>query len=174
MPTNLFLGILGSVRTQFHWPFAPCTARAFNGRNRIHQWSCQLKVMDIGPGLVYRKRDPLVIADEMPFRTIFLAIRGLGASFRPPKKRPHRTAVTALDQSIRSAKPNSSNRTCQTFCQTPETCQSRSHRQQAMPLPHPSSGGSNSQAVPVRATKRMPVRAKRSDTLGRPPLGLRR
>ena len=35
-PANLFLGIIGSVRIQLHWPFAPSTARAFDGRNRIH------------------------------------------------------------------------------------------------------------------------------------------
>lgn len=171
-PANLFLGIIGSVRIQLHWPFAPSTARAFDGRNRIHQWHRQLGVMDIGPGLDHRERDPLAIADEMPFRAVFPAIRGIGASFRPPKSaRTELLSTTALDQSIRSAKPNSSSRTCQTFCQIPETCQSLSRRQQVMPLPHPSSAGSSSQAVPVRATNKMPVKANRSDTRGRPPLG---
>jgi hypothetical protein len=170
-PANLFLGIIGSVRIQLHWPLAPSTARAFDGRNRIHQRYCQLGVMDIGPGLDHRERDPLAIADEMPFRAVFPAILGIGASFRPPiSARTELLSTTALDQSIRSAKPNSSSRTCQTFCQAPETCQSLSRRQQVMPLPHPSTGGSNSQAVPVRATK-LPVRAERSDTLERPPLG---
>jgi hypothetical protein len=40
-----------------------------------------------------------------------------------------------------------------------------------MPLPHPSSGGKSSQAVPVRATNRIPVNARRSGTRGRPPFG---
>ena len=172
-PANLFLGIIGSVRIQLHWPFAPSTARAFDGRNRIHQWHRQLGVMDIGPGLDHRKRDPLAIADEMPFRAVFPAIPGIGASFRPPKSaRTELLSTTALDQSIRSANPNSSSRTCQIFCQTPETYQSLRRRQQVMPLPHPSSAGSSSQAVPVRATNKMPVSANRFDTRGRPPLGL--
>ena len=169
---NFFLGIVSPIRIQLSWPFAPSTARALDGRDRIHQWNRQLGVMDIGSGMDHRERDPFAIADEMPFRAVFPTIRGIGASFRPPKiARTELLSTTALDQSIRSAKPNSSSKTCQTFCQTPETCQSRSRRQQVMPLPHPSSGGSNSQAVLVRATNKMPVRANRSDTRGRPPLG---
>ena len=170
---NLFLGIVGPVGIQLSWLFAPSTARALDGWDRIHQWNRQLGIMDICSGLDHRERDPFAIADEMPFRAVFPTIRGIGASFRPPKRaRTELLSTTALDQSIRSANPSSSSKTCQTFCQTPETCQSRSRRQQVMPLPHPSSGGSNSQAVPVRATKRMPVRANRSETRGRPPLGL--
>lgn len=170
--SNFFVSIVSPIRVQLSWPFAPSPTRTLDGWNRIHQGNRQLGVMDIGTGLYYRERDPFAIADDMPFRAVFPTIRGIGASFRPPKSaRTELLSTTALDQSIRSAKPSSSSRTCQTFCQTPETCQSRRRRQQVIPLPHPSSGGSNSQAVPVRATNRMPVRAKRSDTLGRPPLG---
>ena len=46
-PANLFLGIIGSVRIQLDWPFAPSTALALDGRNRIHQWYRQLGVMNI-------------------------------------------------------------------------------------------------------------------------------
>jgi len=173
-PANLFLGIIGSVRIQLHWPFAASTARAFDGRNRIHQWHRQLGVMDIGPGLDHRERDPLAIADDMPIRPVFAAIRGIGASLRPPKRaRTELLSTTALDQSILSANPNSSRSAFQTFCQTPATCQSRRRRQQVMPLPQPNSGGNSSHAVPVLATNRIPVRARRSGTRGRPPLGFR-
>jgi hypothetical protein len=47
-------------------------------------------------------------------------------------------------------------------------------RQHVMPLPQPISWGSISQGMPLRRTKRMPVRAARSGTGGRPPFGLRR
>jgi hypothetical protein len=43
-----------------------------------------------------------------------------------------------------------------------------------MPLPQPISWGSISQGMPLLRTKRMPVRAARSGTGGRPPFGLRR
>ena len=63
-----------------------------------------------------------------------------------PKKsaRTELLSTTALDQSIWSAKSNSSSRTCQTFCQTPETYQSLRCRHLVMPFPHPSPGGSSS------------------------------
>jgi hypothetical protein len=41
-------------------------------------------------------------------------------------------------------------------------------------LPQPISWGSISQGMPLLRTKRMPVRAARSGTGGRPPFGLRR
>jgi hypothetical protein len=58
--------------------------------------------------------------------------------------------------------------------QTPASFQSRSRRQHVMPLPQPISWGSISQGMPLLKTKRMPVRAARSGTGGRPPFGLRR
>lgn len=84
-PANLFLGIIGSVRMQLHWHFASSTARTFDGRNRIHQWYRQLGVMDIGPDLDQRERDPLVIDDEMPFRAIFSRDQWDWDQFSPPK-----------------------------------------------------------------------------------------
>jgi len=43
-------------------------------------------------------------------------------------------------------------------CHRPVACQSRSLRQQVMPEPQPSSLGSSSQGIPLRSTKRIPVR----------------
>jgi hypothetical protein len=47
---------------------------------------------------------------------------------------------------------------------TPVACQSRSRRQQVMPDPQPISCGRYSQGMPVRSTKRIPVKAWRSGT----------
>jgi hypothetical protein len=58
-----------------------------------------------------------------------------------------------------------------TFCQTPWACQSRSRRQHVIPLPQPNSWGKYSQGMPVRSTKRMPVRVARLGMRRRPPLG---
>jgi hypothetical protein len=52
-------------------------------------------------------------------------------------------------------------------------CQSRRRRQHVIPDPHPSSGGSICQGMPLRRTKTMPVRHARSETRGRPPCGRR-
>jgi len=50
-------------------------------------------------------------------------------------------------------------------------CQSRRRRQQVMPDPQPISCGRYSHGMPVLRTKRIPVSAARSATIGRPPLG---
>lgn len=128
--------------------------------------------MHVRARLDQRQRCPLIVTHDMAFRTVFPAIRGIGASLLPSKSaRTEQLSRTTLDQSIASASPSSSSNTRQTFCQTPATCQSRSRRQQVIPLPQPSSGGRNSQAQPVRATNKIPRSAWRSGTRGRPPFG---
>jgi hypothetical protein len=67
--------------------------------------------------------------------------------------------------------PRRSNSARWSRSQTPSACQSRNRRQQVMPDPQPSSGGSISQGMPLLRTKTIPVRQARSGTLGRPPLG---
>jgi hypothetical protein len=54
----------------------------------------------------------------------------------------------------------------------PASCQAR-NRQQVMPEPQPSSCGSISHGMPLRSTKRIPMKQARSGKRGRPPLGLR-
>jgi hypothetical protein len=171
---DLVLGIVGPVCVQRVGPASPATPRPLDGGNGIDQGHGGLGIMNIRAGMDQRKRDALAVADDMPFRPVFAAIRGIGASLRPPKRaRTELLSTTALDQSILSANPNSSRSAFQTFCKTPATCQSRRRRQQVMPLPQPNSGGNSSHAVPVLATNRIPVRARRSGTRGRPPLGFR-
>ncbi len=170
--SNFSLGIISTISIQFDRPSSPSAIGSLNGRNGIHQSNGLLGIVDIGSGVNHRKRDTFTVADDMPFRAIFPAICGIRASFRPPKRaRTELLSTTALDQSILFANPNSSRSFFQIFCQIPATCQSRSLRQHVMPLPHPSSGGKSSQAVPVRATNRIPVNARRSGTRGRPPFG---
>jgi len=53
-------------------------------------------------------------------------------------------------------------------CHTPACCQSLSRRQQVMPLPQPISWGKSSQPMPLLRTNKMPVKAARSGTGGRP------
>ena len=73
---------------------------------------------------------------------------------------------------MRSAWASSSRSTWCSLRQTPAWYQSRSLRQHVIPLPHPISAGKYSQGMPVFSTNRIPVSAARSDTRGRPPLGL--
>ena len=75
-------------------------------------------------------------------------------------------------QSILPAAPKRLSNSWWSRCQTPAFCQSRSRRQQVIPLPQPISWGRSSQGMPVFSTKRIPVSAARSDTVnGCPPFG---
>ena len=160
------------ISIKFIWSSSPSVMEALNGLNSIHQSNGLLRIVDIGSGVNNRKRDAFTIADDMTFLAIFPVICGIQASFRRPKRaRTELLSTTALDQSILSANPNSSRSFFQIFCQIPATCQSRRRRLHVMPLPNSSPGGKSSQAVPVRATNKIPVCAKRSKTRGRPPFG---
>jgi hypothetical protein len=96
----------------------------------------------------------------------------VGARLVPPKTA--RTAAlsnTARLQSMPSAACRPSRQARWMHSQTPCSCQSRSRRQQVMPLPQFISLGRSSQGMPVFSTNRMPVRTCRSGILGLPPLG---
>ena len=171
--TNLLLGIVSAVRQHFVRTPAGTPAWLLDRWNCVHQGNGHFRIMNIGSGMLNSQGDPLAVNNQMPLRAILAPIRGIRACFRPPKRaRTEQLSMAEVDQSIPSAKPNSSSRVCQIFCQTPAACQSRKRRQHVMPLPQPISRGRYSHGVPVLRTNRMPVRQARSGTRGRPPLGL--
>ena len=168
-------GVVGAIGERRIGPFAATAARTLDRWNRIYERDRGLRIVDVRAGVRDRQRRPLTIAGNMPLRAIFTAIGGIGAGLRPPKSaRTEQLSITTFDQSISSASPSSSSSTRQIFSHTPAACQSRNRRQQVMPDPQPSSWGKYSQVQPVRSTNKMPVSACRSDTRGRPPLGLAR
>ena len=169
--SNLVIGIVGPVCVQGVGSASPAAPRPFDGRNGIDQGYGGLGIVNIRTGMDQGERDALPVADDMPFRPVFAAIRGIVARLLPPRARTELLSTTALDQSILSANPNSSRSVFQTFGHTPATFQSRRRRQQVMPLPQPNSGGYSSNAVTVLATNRIPVRARRLGIRGQPPLG---
>jgi len=171
--TNFFLGVIGTIRQHFIRTLARTSPRLLNRWNTIHQGNSHLRIMNIGTGVLNRQWCALAVHNQVTLRAIFAPIRWIRACFLPPKRaRTEQLSMAEVDQSIASAMPNSSNRICHIFCQTPAACQSRKRRQQVMPLPQPISLGRYSQGVPVLRTNRMPVRHARFDTRGRPPLGL--
>jgi hypothetical protein len=109
----------------------------------------------------------------MALRARFAPICRVGAArFAPPGAGTLAESREARDQSSR---PASLSRWSKVWCSrshTPACCQSRSRRQQVMPLPQPSSWGSISQGMPLLRTNTMPVNAARLLIRGRPPLGL--
>ena len=118
------------------------------------------------------ERDAVAVDDQMLFGAEFSTVcRVRARRFAPPFARTLEASRLARVQSIRLAFPSSSSRTRCSRSHTPAICQSRSLRQQVMPLPHPSSWGRYSHPIPVRSTNKIPVSAARSSTGGRPPRG---
>src|SRR5207237_7593017 len=129
----------------------------------------ELAVVVVGRGLPVGQRRAMPLDQDVIFRAGLAAIGRIGAGLGPPLL-ARRLALSRLPrlQSIRSASPSrSSNRVC-SRCQTLARFQSRSRRQQVIPLPQPISRGKYSQGRPVFSTNRIPVSAARSGTRGRP------
>ena len=129
-------------------------------------------VMPIGSAQADPERCACPVDHNMALRARFAAIRRVRAGGSAP-------FLAAMDEESRLARLQSSmsasaRRSSKVRCRrahTPAACQSRSRRQHVMPE-QPISDGSISHGMPERRTKRMPARAARSSTRGRPPLGL--
>ena len=132
----------------------------------------RVRVVDVGWCADYSEGNSRSVDHKMALRARFSFIRRIRAGTLPPfLARTVAESTAARAQSILPASPNLSNSTWCSFSHTPASCQSRSLRQQVMPLPQPISGGSMSQWIPVLNTNKMPVSAARLGILGRPPLG---
>lgn len=164
--------LVSFIRVQLDRALARTPSRPLDGLDGIHGLLEHRGVIDISCGQLDRERDALSIDNKMPLCALLAAIRWIFPGFfAPPGEGTVEASIEARLQSMRSAWPNRSNKTWWRRSQTPSSCQSRRRRQQVIPLPQPISWGSISQAMPLRSTKRMPVKAARSGTRGRPPLG---
>lgn len=131
-------------------------------RDRVDQRQQLGEIVSMRAAQQAGQRDAAGIGDQMVLAAAFAAIRGIRSGLRPPKTaRTDAESTTARDQSISSAACKRASRICRTRSHTPAASQSRSRRQQVMPLPQPISCGRSSQAMPVLSTNRIPVRARR-------------
>jgi hypothetical protein len=154
---------------------ARTTGFAAQRRNRQHQGLQLAAVMHVGGGDLRAQWNALGIGAKMMFAARFAAVRRVWPRLKPPKTaRTLLESTTARDQSIRSATCRRRNNSRWSFSHTPAFCQSRSRRQQVMPLPQPISSGRSRHAMPVLSTKRIPVSAARSEIGLRPGYFLRR
>jgi hypothetical protein len=143
---------------------------AGQGRNIVDQGQQLRHVVLIGSGDFCRQRQTIGVRNHVVLATRFASIRGIRAGLRPPPTaRTLALSMTALDQSICPLPFKASNSTSCNLSQTPAAWKSRSRRQHVIPE-HPISGGSASHWIPVFKTKRIPLRATRWETGGRPPL----
>lgn len=170
---DLLLGVISTVSQKEGRAIPTFAGRLFNRWNGIHQGNSHLRVVHVGPGVSDGQGRSRRVGDQMAFRAVLAPIGGVWAGLCPPKSaRVEQESRAAADHSIMLDLPISSSNNCQVLSQTPAICQSRNRRQQVIPHPQPISCGSSSHWMPVRKTKRMPVRAARSGIRGRPPLGL--
>jgi len=161
--------IVGPVGKHHEGPTLGTAGFSFDRRDGVYQGEQLRHVMTVGTGDGECQRDPLSIRDEVMLRSKFAPVGGIGARFQPPKTaRTLALSTTARDQSSWSARRNRARSISCTRCQTPWACQSRRRRQHVIPHPQPSSCGKYSHGIPVRRTNRIPVKALRLGTGGRP------
>ncbi len=130
-------------------------------------------VVDVGSCQADRERDALCIGEDVALCACLATI----CRVRACRRAPLLAATEALSRAARLKsmalrRPRRSRSTRWSLSHTPAFCQSRRRRQQVIPEPQPISWGSISQGMPERKTNRMPVKAARSGTRGRPPFGL--
>ncbi len=145
------------------------TSLASDRRNRFHQRQQLGHVVPIRLRDTDRKGNPLSFHDEVVFRAVFPAIRGVRPRFCPPNTAlTEELSTTAREKSILLAPRSRAKSTSWIFCHTPCSCHWRRYRQQLIPAPHPSSCGSISQGIPLRNTYRILIRARRRSMGFRP------
>jgi len=158
-----------AIRTM---PWAsPLSLQSWDG---INQCEGLLRVIAIGPRELNGQRNSASIANQMALAAQLGPVGGIRSRLPPPKTaRIELPSTTVRDQSISPQRASQSSKEKWISCQMPASCQSRNRRQQVMPEPQPSSCGSISHGMPLRSTKRIPVKQARSGKRGLPPLGLR-
>ena len=168
-PTTMGATAISPVALHDLRPLTRATGFATQRGNRQHQGLQLATVMHIGGSDLGTQRNALGIGAKMMFAARFAAVGRVRPRLQPPKTaRTLLESTTARDQSIRSATWRRRNNSRWSFSHTPACCQSRSRRQQVMPLPQPISKGRSRQAIPVLSTKRIPVSAARSEIGLRP------
>ena len=161
------------VRVDFVGALARPAPWPLDGPDAVDQRLEDAAIGAIGRGEQHRERETLPVDDNMALAARFAAIRRIRPGFLAPLLAGAK-ALSTLNrlQSMVSASPKRSNRAWCRRVHTPACCHSRRRRQQVTPLPQPISWGNISQGMPLLSTKMMPVKAARSGTRGRPPVGL--
>lgn len=168
-PTSMGSGAIGSVPLHGIWPIPRPSGLALEGWHGSQKRQQLTAVVHLSAAESNTQGNALGIGEKMMLSARFAAIRRVATGLEPPKTaRTLLESTTARDQSIRSAACSRRSNSLWSFSQTPAFCQSRSRRQQVMPLPQPSSCGRSSQPIPVFSTKRIPVSAARSPIRLRP------
>src|ERR671926_47259 len=147
--------------------------RPLDGRDAVDQRREDAASGAVGRGEEDGEREAPPVDHKMALAARFAAIRRIRPGFLAPLLAGAKALSTlARLQSMVSASPKRSNSAWCRRVHTPARCHARRRRQQVTPLPQPISWGNISQGIPLLSTKMMPVKAARSGTRGRPPVGL--
>ncbi len=142
---------------------------AANGWNRINERQQLRDVVGVRASQDRNERNAVGVYEDVVLGTGSRAIGGVRASFSPaPTARTDDESTAAYDRSIWPAARNLSSSNSCSWSHTPAFCQSLNRRQHVAPEPKPRRVGKWFQRIPVLNTNRMPLRAARSDTRGRP------
>lgn len=145
------------------------TALAAYRRDRLNQRQKLRDVVGIGSRYREGQWDALGVGQQVMLGAALAPVGRAWACLLPPKTaRTEALSTMARDQSIPSAWCRCASKVSYTASHTPNSCQSRRRRQHVTPLPQPISCGKYDQGIPVRKTKRIPTRARRLETAGRP------
>ena len=127
-------------------------------------------VVDVRDRDMRHQRHPARIGHDVVFGPRLAAIGWVRSSFFPPRiARTDPLSTTVQRWSSRPRQRSSARRVSCKRRQTPARSHSTKRRQHVLPEPHPISRGNICHGNPPRSTNRMPVRAARSETRGRPP-----
>ncbi len=152
--------VVALVRMHLLWALTWPTARPAHRGDRFDHRREDGRVGALGPGQPGGEGQALPVHGQV----------AIGARLAPVGRvRPHRSApflarrlalsTDTRDQSSAPSAPRRSRIARCSACQTPVTCQSRSRRQQVLPLPQPIARGRAFQAHPVFRTKMIPPSA---------------
>ena len=163
------VGIVCPVRDDEIRPAARTPALAAYGWYGVDKGYQLGDVVLVGAGDGDGQRNTISVRDYVVLGAGFAPIGGVRACLAPPKTaRTLDESTMARSQSIWSALCSLANSASWTRCHTPSACHKANRRQHVIPHPQPSSLGSNSHCMPVRSTKRIPIKAMRLGTGGRP------
>ena len=145
--------VVALVRVQLVRAAAWPAAGPLDRSDRLHDGLEDRLVWALRPGQARRQWEAPAVDRDMPLGARLAAIGRIRADGSPPFfARRLALSTHTRDQSIRSAAPSLSRRTRWRACHTPASCQSRSRRQQVLPLPQPSASGNAFQPMPVLRT----------------------
>jgi hypothetical protein len=165
MPLRIVAAVaLHPVGFAARWSGAPA-----DRRHRINEVQ---QLRDVGPIGGRQRRDernPVGVGKNMMLRPGLAAIGRVRSSFFPPRiARNDALSTIARATSSRPRRRSSVSSAAWSRFQTPARCHRTSRRQQVIPDPQPISRGNIRQGMPLRRTKRMPVRTARSGMGVRP------